>query len=848
MAKKKTAKKAKVSKKTRSENRGILSFLIVPAVIILAAIGLTAFFVVSTQVSPVNNRHQEVLVETVASQYEGYINNVLKYQADTIEQIAVSPVIIQQILNRDTEKLAETEQLLSEQIPHGLGVHIFAVRSAQQRPNSSPPLSHSGLDMIRRAEQGQNLSVEAHQFDGKAYLNSAKAIRSDTGRLIGTVTIMQSLDYLTEALDGLGRSQGNLTIQQRFEGAPIQTLVTYGAKNNNQTVKLNTANPNWTFTFQPAEELVDSSILTIQPLWIAFGVLAIISIVSIVFAAQQLQATLRRDANGFAKQVQALLSGKKTANADFEFAIFATLAKTINRMRMGKLGTMPAATTTTSVSLDDIGLPQAPMAEDAGDLNVPMMDSDNDLLGMTQPTASQTVAIVDESLFRTDDIHGQYGSVLSNDIAVQVGLAIGSEAYDRGEQTIIVGRDGRLSSSELSQALIRGLNSSGRDVVDIGVVTTPMTYFGCEHLNIGSCVMVTGGDSPSDFNGFKVVLGSNALLADEIKGLYHRIENQNFLSGSGSTSGKDISSEYITRICQDIQVKRPLKVVIDCGNGVAGKFVSQLIKGVGCHVLPLFCDVDGNFPNHLPEPTDPKNLQDLTRTVVETRADLGLAFDGDGNRLVLVTNGGQVIKADKMLMLLAKQVLQNNPGATIIYDVKSSRRLKNQIVGFGGKPVMWAVGQSVIKYKMKETGAALAGEIDGHIYYKDRWYGFDDGLYAAARLLETIASQNETSETIFADMPQDVSTPELPISIPDERKQRVIESLQRNGQFPGGQKSDVDGIRVDFPDGWGLVRSVDSEPLLMCRFEGDNPQAMQTIQNLFKQQLLAVDSQLQIPF
>ncbi|MDX1475622.1 MAG: phosphomannomutase/phosphoglucomutase, partial [Reinekea sp.] len=298
----------------------------------------------------------------------------------------------------------------------------------------------------------------------------------------------------------------------------------------------------------------------------------------------------------------------------------------------------------------------------------------------------------------------------------------------------------------------------------------------------------------------------------------------------------------------DVKAQRPLKIVIDCGNGVAGTLAPQLIKGIGCHVLPLFCDIDGNFPNHHPDPSDPRNLQDLTRTVVETRADLGLAFDGDGDRLGIVTNSGKIIYADRLLMLLAKQVLQTNQGGTVLFDVKSSRRLKDLIIGFGGKPVMWKTGHSFMKRKMRETGAVLAGEMSGHVFYKDRWYGFDDALYTAARLIEILASQNETIDTLFNELPQDLSTPELSITTSDERKFRVIEALQRNGQFSGGQVTDIDGVRVDFQDGWGLVRASNTSPKIVCRFEADNEASLRKIQNLFKQQLLGVDSQLQIPF
>jgi len=846
VAKKKPAKKKAARSNSGQGNKSILSFLYIPIAIVALAVGGAGFFLTTTQAGPVNERHQQALIESISGQYEAYVNNVLDQHNALMTQIASSLDVIEQITEGNPELLAQAEERIASQIPEGLSVHVFPIRTAKQQIDTNPPLSHSGLDMIRRAEQGQNLPIEAHQHNGEAYLQSVKAVRNNSGRLIGTIAIAQPLAYLSNQLGGIDGSKGNMLIQQQFEGGPIQTLVTYGAKNGNNIVRLRSNNPNWTLTFQPADELVLSSILSTDFFWIIFAALAVACCLPIFLAAQKLQQTLRHDANSFAKQIQNLLSGQASAGSEFQFAIFSTLAKTVNRMRMGKSAPLPNAMP--SGSILDPQLSKPTMAEEQDNFDVPMMDSDNDLLGMSNTSSAPARINVDESIFRAYDIRGIVGQTLTNETATQIGMSIGSEAYDRGEQTIIVGRDGRLSSPEMSQALIRGLTASGRDVIDIGVVPTPVCYFACEQLNVGSCVMITGSHNPASHNGFKIVMGGNALMDDEIKGLYHRIENQNFLAGSGKTATQDVSGAYLTRISEDVKAKRPLKVVIDCGNGVAGNIAPQLVKGIGCHVLPLFCDVDGNFPNHHPDPSDPKNLQELARTVVETRADLGIAFDGDGDRLGIVTNSGKIIYADRILMLLAKQVVQAKPGATVLFDVKSSRRLKNLIIGYGGKPIMWKTGHSFIKRKMKETGAELAGEMSGHIFYQDRWYGFDDAMYASARLIEIIANQNETIDTLISELPQDLATPELTIGSTDERKFRVIEALQRNGQYAGGQVTDIDGVRVDFQDGWGLVRASNTSPKLVCRFEADNEESLRKIQNLFKQQLLAVDSQLQIPF
>ena len=848
MAKKEPANK-KIAKATKvgKGNKSILSFMYWPIACVTLAIAAAGYILVITQADPVNQRHRTALVGSIAAQYEAYVNNVLDQHEALLDQIANSADVIDQIDQGDALQLAGAERRIASQLSEGLAVHVFSLREAKALPNSSPPLSHAALDMIRRAEQGQSLPIEAHQHQGIAYLQSVKGVRNAEGQLVGTIAIAQSLAYLSNQLGGIDDSKGSLVIQQQFEGGPVQTLVTYGTKNDNDLLRLRSNNPNWTLTYQASDDLAYSTIISPRFFWLVFAVLILVCILSVVLATKKVQQTMRQDANAFAKQIHGVLQGQHSASSDFEFAIFTSLAKTVNRMRMGK-SSPSALNQAKNESLLDTGVIKPVMAEAQQNFDVSMMDSDSDLLGMSSAPESNDLVDIAESLFRAYDISGIMGQDLTFDATVQIGLAIGSEAYDRNEQTVIVGRDGRLSSPDLAQALIRGLLASGRDVIDIGVVPTPLCYFACEQLDISSCVMISGSHHPANYNGFKVVIGGNTLMDDEIQGLFHRIANQNHVSGEGHVSTQDVAAAYLTRVSDDVQAKRPLKVVIDCGNGAAGAVAPLLIKGIGCHVLPLFCDVDGNFPNHLPDPSDSDTLQDLTRTVVETRADLGLAFDGDGDRLAVVTNSGKLIYADRLLMLLAKQVLQASPGATVLFDVKSSRRLKNLILGYGGKPLMWKTGQSFMNRKMKETQAALAGEMSGHFFYQHRWYGFDDALYTACRLIEILADQEESLDTLLNELSVDVATPELTIGSSDAHKFRVIEALQRNAQFAGGQMSDIDGLRVDFQDGWGLVRASNTAAKLTCRFEADNEQTLRKIQAMFKQQLLAVDSQLQIPF
>ncbi len=458
--------------------------------------------------------------------------------------------------------------------------------------------------------------------------------------------------------------------------------------------------------------------------------------------------------------------------------------------------------------------------------------------------------VVDRSIFRTYDIRGVLGQTLTTGVARLIGRAVGSEAQQRGLREIVVGRDGRLSGPDLSAALIEGLRASGCDVIDIGLAPTPLTYFGAFQLQTGSCVSVTGSHNPPDYNGFKIVLGGETLSEDAIQDLYSRIAESRFSDGAGGLQVMSLTDDYINRIVDDIQIEKKLKIVVDCGNGVAGAVAPAVLEGIGCEVIPLYCEVDGLFPNHHPDPSDLHNLQDLIMSVKQTGADLGVAFDGDGDRLGVVTRTGEVIFPDRLLMLFAIDVLSRNPGATIIYDVKCTGHLQPLILQHGGSPIMWRTGHSLIKAKMRATDAQLAGEMSGHFFFAERWYGFDDGIYAAARLMEILAGDldGRTPEAIFASLPKGVSTPELKIEMHEGAHYRFIDAFKKQVTFEGARMTTIDGVRADWPDGWGLVRASNTTPVLVLRFDADSEAALRRIQDVFREQLLALDRSLSLPF
>ena len=444
-------------------------------------------------------------------------------------------------------------------------------------------------------------------------------------------------------------------------------------------------------------------------------------------------------------------------------------------------------------------------------------------------------------IFKAYDIRGIVRTALTAETVCQIGQALGSEAAARGVKAIVIGRDGRLSGPELARALAKGIISTGVDVIDIGRVPTPMTYFAAHELGPDSCVSVTGSHNPPEYNGLKMVLGGQTLYGDMIQDLRRRITGKDFCTGRGVVHHASVRQAYIDRIVGDVKLSRPMKIVVDCGNGVAGSVAPDLLRRMGCRVKELFCDVNGNFPNHHPDPSKPENLLDLQRAVRETGAELGLAFDGDGDRLGVVTRDGEIIFPDRQLMLFAADVLSRNPGAEIIYDVKCSRWVAESIRHQGGKPLMWNTGHALIKTKLKETGAPLAGEMSGHMFFKERWFGFDDALYTAARLLE-IVSRWDDSNWPLKHLPNALSTPELNIKMQEGEPHALVAKLRQGGRklLPGARELiTIDGVRAEYADGFGLARASNTTPVVVLRFEADNPAALVRIQDEFKAALEA---------
>ena len=457
---------------------------------------------------------------------------------------------------------------------------------------------------------------------------------------------------------------------------------------------------------------------------------------------------------------------------------------------------------------------------------------------------------IKKSIFRAYDIRGIVEKELTPNAVFTIGLAFGTKAQQAGQKTVIIGRDARESSPILFDALQSGLTQTGCNVIDIGILPTPLLYFATHLLSTKTGIMITGSHNPVEYNGLKMVLDGVTISTDAVKGLYDLIQTGNFSTGQGElTQNSTIISKYIQYVVQNIKLKKTLHVVVDSGNGVGGLVAPQLYRQLGCKVDELYSDVDGRFPNHHPDPTIPKNLKDLQTMVTEKSADIGLAFDGDADRLGVVLNTGEIIWPDKQLMLMAKHVYPRYKGAAFVFDVKCSASLPKVVKKYGGEPLMYRTGHSVLKQKMIDMKAPLSGELSGHIFFKDRWFGFDDGIYVGARLLEILSEEDKSASEVFDEFPQAISTPELKIAIADEKKSQVLERLKQ--EFSSNTEANIitiDGLRVEFEHGWGLVRASNTTPCLTLRFEADTEAHLEHIKDVFRKMLHAADKTLVTSF
>ncbi|MEI7868065.1 MAG: phosphomannomutase/phosphoglucomutase [Candidatus Methylumidiphilus sp.] len=546
-------------------------------------------------------------------------------------------------------------------------------------------------------------------------------------------------------------------------------------------------------------------------------------------------AALRQDRKSLLMLANDMINGSPLGDFVFKISEIEHIATEISRLKRVQRDTRVAAPRPEPQSIVKLETPADRLEELQTEVDA-------------RSNRKATTVEVSPGIFRANDIRGILGETINSDVVYAIGLAIGSEMNERGENFIAVGHDGRLSSPELCKSVCKGLTDTGRTVINIGLVPTPLMYFATHTLNAQSGVIITGSHNPPNYNGLKIVLGGISLSSADIQNLRIRIENGNFSAGKGRMNAYNLLPEYIERVVGDTQLGRPLKIVMDCGNGSTGVVAPKLIRALGCEVIELYCEVDGRFPNHHPDPGNPENLQVLIKTVLQTGADLGIAYDGDGDRLGMVDSSGKIIWPDRQMMVLSADVLSREPGADIIYDVKCTRNLPSQIVKSGGRPILAKSGHASMAAKLKETGAMLAGEMSGHIFYQERWYGFDDAVYASTRMIEILSNATETSAEMFAKLPDSINTPEMGVLLEEGENISIMAKLLAFADFSDARITDIDGLRVDFLEGWGLVRASNTLPALTFRFEADNEKALAHIQEQFRDLILAVKPDIKLPF
>ncbi len=765
------------------------------------------------------NRLSKQRAEIMAQAAENYIESIWS----EIHYFTKKPTLAANLVVNSEKALDETKQLMLASIKNVFAVRFIPKGSAKLDSKARPPIRFTELEMIRSAQKREALLPEAAKYKDRWIINFVAPIPLDANQEpVAVVMVSLELGELERLIIDDKVSLGEVVLQQKFGTNKPIDIFTSGKGTVGRPLTHKVKGSYWQIRFTPSFYMYENAKIDST---IAWGVilLAAIFVVALCFVVGRIIGQIVEERI----QEKTLLSNAAQGGGS------AKSSDLVN-----------------------------PLYQKTDILNVDIAKEDEDLLGLEEVVEpvqkveevveEDVLDIVDDGsvpdvVFRAYDIRGVAKDQITNDFAKRVGQALGSEAIDNGQDTLIVARDARLTSPELTEFLIRGILSTGCHVLNIGTVPTPLMYFATATLKESqSGVMVTASHNPGKYNGFKVVMNGKTRCDDDIKAIRHRILKNDVYEGNGEENRHDVVPEYIDTIFSDVALAGDVTIVIDAANGVTGKVAPNLFEELGCHVIPLYCDLDGNFPNHDPDPSIESNLQDLIAKVKETSADIGVAFDGDGDRILVVTSSGQIIWPDQLLMMFAKDIVSRNPGADVVFDVKSTRHLASCVTGYGGRPIMWKTGHAPMKNKMLETGALLGGEYSGHIFIKDRWFGFDDGMYAAARLIEILSLQGETLDMMFNEFPKSPSTPEIRVAIDEERKFDVIEQLASIGNFGEGRVTTIDGVRVDFPDGWGLVRASNTSANLTLRFEADDDEALHRVKSVIAKELKIVDNTITI--
>ena len=804
---------------------------------VLAVVLLSALAINLMQIPSLAKQQELVLSQQKATHQAKALARFVEDQHTFLRFLASQTNVINALRAHDLSTLSKLESQYTADYSYAMQLSLVPLSPMGTAAMDFPAHRLNSIEtaMMIEANRGNSPAAEAYRENGTALISILQPVTSPAG-IDGVVLLRVDSHIISEMLQQNPTEAGESALIQVIRNQRI-ALITAGNTDQSEIEAIAPVpgNERWQIRFRPSEQAIGTNTPSTLFSWFVLVSTGIVLLAAGLCLSQRLCQQFIKDFDQLSNYMDRLISGELALPPAPGIAAFATLGRQVfDISQRPAIATKPCAADAAATA--ELGERLAKQQQDIATQIIP--DNEAKSQAVAQIREHQPIA---PEIFRAYDIRGIVDDTLTADAVYQIGVAIGSEAQDKGEQSVLVARDGRLSSESLSNQLTRGLQDSGCDAIDLGALPTPALYFATQQLNTSSGVMVTGSHNPASYNGLKVVIGGKTLAEGRIQSLRRRIEQQQLRSGQGNYSTANIGAQYIDFVLGDIALAQPLKIVIDCGNGIAGVLAPRLFEELGCEVIPLYCEVDGRFPNHHPDPTVAENLQDLIKSVVSEQADLGLAFDGDGDRLGVVTASGQIVEADRLLMLFAQDVVSRNPGCDVIFDVKCTRHLNDIIASYGGRPVMWKSGHSLIKQKMQETGALLGGEYTGHIFFKERWFGFDDGLYSAARLVEIMSTTEPDLDRLLSQFPKPFSTPEIRIEVGDAHKFDIMKRFAKLADFGDGKISNIDGVRVDFPNGWGLIRASNTTPALILCFEGETEDNLEEIKQIFSEQLLKVD-------
>ncbi len=827
------------------------------AALLPIALGFT--YLILLHQPAVESRQIDRIASSFATQQATNMHRLFSRMQDRIEGAARSPLALSAIASQSDDDIGLVEQAMLDYFPEVISLRIIPMGdmgTADFEGGNEGLRNHIEVDLVRRTGAGQQTEPEAYKFENQ-WLTSLAA-RVEHPRIadrLAVIIVTIDNEQISKQLKSLDTGAGKFALEQQYTsstGVDRTDIVAFTGSGDAAQFTRYADIPDtpWRVSFTPSRALVDTLTTNQLPLYMIMALCILGAICAAAAAMIRFPRVLDFEVN------KVISAADRKSPLQLTIPELVAVAKQLRRAtlrarRQG--GTGPAVIPQAEVEL---------LESEGSELTNPMFQSgsildedENEVLELDLAAVGDPVSAkpadpegFPQHIFRAYDIRGDAQTELTDELVAGIARAIGSIAGEMDEQTLIVGCDGRTSSPRIKSALIRALMESGRDVIDIGMVPTPLLYFATRHLSCKSGVMITGSHNPPEYNGLKIVLNQKTIAAGGITQIRDRVVSGEFSKGNGRMIREDIVSAYMEEVLHDIAIAVPLKIVIDAGNGATGGIAPRLFEELGCEVVPLYCDVDGTFPNHPPDTSNEDNLADLARVVQEQEADFGVAFDGDGDRLAVVTSSGRIVRSDVLLMIYAQDVVARNPGADVVFDVKCSRNLTTLITRHGGRPVLWKTGHAFMKEKMAETGALLGGEFSGHMFFGERWYGFDDGMYAAARLAEILSTHGDSLDDAITELPASINTPEIIIPVAEQEKFSLIERIVNNADFSTGKVNTMDGIRVDFTDGWGLVRASNTAAALTARFEADTEEHLEAIKAEFRAQIARVEPDLELNF